>query len=653
MIRALACAGLGALAAGLAVVSGPAAAHASGAPDPARQLSCATLAGGTAGGPDVPGASAAPNLGDSALNAGVPSGSLPDRVWLRSTTDTFNRRYYFALRGGQIYFKPNVERTGTDGPWRALPVPACFAGDVQAISADDDEMLAIDSQRRIYTMDGALSDPALFNWTSRWGPLFWTGPGGTLPANPIAWSWSVLSPDEDRTWTDSAGTQHPVGGAKVSHIYLLRQGGQRITYTDPWLPNDDSYEVCGPLRGRLQSVNLSSAGSTVFVIDRFGDMYTRLYDFDISGADTVYFHYTYNDPSTPGAFPPQGADSGNATTGGAAIHLPPSPWLHQPKVPGAITDAISIFSDGPGSDHRLLRVEGLDAQGRVGVWEKEIAAPGSGSWRFVPTGLPLRGHPLTNPAFDSSSRALGPAEDLRYLGRQGGASIEVPNFNPYCSPALLHLAFAPAVGADLILHTVDGLRQSPRGRGLDQSPRSYDGVIEVPQYLLAHLDRQDPRVRDFIERNLGGRRYTSTPVEATTQVLNIDVLNAALQRTPAAPSNSTRFAGVTVISRRVALDRHGNLNIQISCPAPALDRCAGNLVARARARSRPVELGRARFDLAAGHVAGVALHVGRAGRQLLFRHRRLGVSLTIRARDDSGVQVASRARITALRSARR
>src|SRR4029077_7364419 len=100
------------------------------------------------------------------LNAPAPPGLLPDRVWLRSTTDTMNRRYYFATRGGQIYFKPNVERTGTDGPWRALPLPACFAGDVQAISADDDEMLAIESQRRIYTTDCALRDPALFTQTS-------------------------------------------------------------------------------------------------------------------------------------------------------------------------------------------------------------------------------------------------------------------------------------------------------------------------------------------------------------------------------------------------------------------------------------------------------------------------------------------------------
>jgi hypothetical protein len=587
------------------------------------------------------------------MNAPAPAGLLPDRVWLRSTTDTMNLRYYFATRGGQIYFKPNVERAGADGPWRTLAVPACFAGDVRAISADDDEMLAIDSHRRIYTMDGALSDPALFNWTSRWGPLFWTGMGGTLPANPVAWSWSVLSPDEDRTWTDSGGTEHAVGGAKVSHIYLLRQGGQRITYTDPWLANDDSYEVCGPLRGRLQSVNLSAAASTVFVIDRFGDMYTRLYDFDISGADTVYFHYSYDDPGTASAFPPQGADSGNAATGGAPIHLPPAGWVHQPKIPGYITDAISVFSDGPGSDHRRLRVEGVDARGRHGFWEKEVGQPGASSWRFVPTGLPLRGHPLTNPGTDSSALALGPAEDSRYLGRAAGASLDVADFNPYCSPSRLRVSFGPRASADLVLHSVDGLRQTPRGRGLDANPRGYDGVIEVPEHLLAHVDQQDPRVRAFIEGNLGGRRFTSSPIEATTQALTIDALHVTLRRTDSMrsrPGSSrpkpARFGGVGVLSRKVRLDAHANVTVLVSCPAPTLGDCVGNMVASVRPRRRSLELGRAGFDVPPGRISGVRLPVSRPARHLIVKRRRLRASLTVVSHDAAGEQVRSQTRLT-------
>ena len=62
-------------------------------------------------------------------------------------------------------------------------------------------------------MDGALRDTVWFNWTERWGPAFWTGGGRRLPPGS-KWSWSVLSPLEDRTWTDRASNRQPVGDAK-------------------------------------------------------------------------------------------------------------------------------------------------------------------------------------------------------------------------------------------------------------------------------------------------------------------------------------------------------------------------------------------------------------------------------------------------------
>jgi hypothetical protein len=190
-------------------------------------------------------------------------------VFLRSPTESFNRLYEFATRGGRIY----VRARDGNGPWRQLPLPLCFDGRVASISLDDDELIALDDSRRIYTMDNALKDPTAFNWTNRWGTPFWTGPGYTLPATK-AWSWSVISPLEDKNWTDPAGNRTAVGSGKVSHIWGLRRGGQRITFWDPWLPLDESYEMCGPHRGRFKAVNLSASGSFVFVIGRRGDMFT-------------------------------------------------------------------------------------------------------------------------------------------------------------------------------------------------------------------------------------------------------------------------------------------------------------------------------------------------------------------------------------------
>jgi hypothetical protein len=314
------------------------------ASDTLRELSCRALYVGTANAPEpFPHSDFASDPVPSLWPA-APAGLLPRELYLRSTRDSFNVRYEFATRGGQIYVAP---RNGGAPGWRRLPLPPCFAGRVTAISADDDELIAIDDGRRIYTMDNALKDAALFNWTSRWGPPTWFGPGRRLPTGIAAWSWSVISPAEDRTWTDPAGNVHQAGNFKDSHIWALGAGGQRLTLMDPWLPDDESYAMCGPLRGRFRAVNVSASGSTVFVVGGHGDLFTRLFDFDMSGSDPLFVSYTYD---------PQPRGEANAP-----VQLPPAPWVRQPKVPGRITSAISIEKTGTGALHRTLRVEGRDA----------------------------------------------------------------------------------------------------------------------------------------------------------------------------------------------------------------------------------------------------------------------------------------------------
>ena len=93
------------------------------------------------------------------------------------------------------------------GPWRQMPLPLCFAGRVASISLDDDELIALDTARRVYTMDNALKDAVAFNWTNRWGTPFWTGPGYALPGGVKAWSWSVISPLEDESGSTRPATR--------------------------------------------------------------------------------------------------------------------------------------------------------------------------------------------------------------------------------------------------------------------------------------------------------------------------------------------------------------------------------------------------------------------------------------------------------------
>lgn len=401
-----------------------------------RQQSCALLAASTVGLPDQARADGGPGIVGGA--AGPPE--LPAAVPLRTETETYNRRYEFVTRGGRLY-----GRNAGTAAWHELTLPACFAGRVASISADDDELIALDTSRRIYTMDGALKDATLFNWSSRWGPPTWTGPGYTLPAT-LAWSWSVISPVEDEHWTDPAGNRTPVGAGKVSHIWGLRPGGRRITFWDPWLPLDESYEMCGPRRGRFRAVNLSASGSFVFVVGRHGELFTRLYDFDISGLDPVFFTYSYEDQRGKGD--------------GAPIQLPGAPWVRQPRVPGTITSAISIEKTGVDAVHRILRVEGR-RRGATGYWTRDTAG---GPWRFVATGLPLRGRVL-----ERGRTRLAKRRGLTFAGD----GVTVRRYQAYCSPARVTLPD----GTHLTLHHVDGLRQSARGRGLDDQPREQSGAL--------------------------------------------------------------------------------------------------------------------------------------------------------------------------------
>ena len=120
----------------------------------AAEQSCRTLVGGTAGLPDQVPAEVGGELPQSWPEA--PAGLLPEHVYLRTETETFNRLYEFALRDGTIYGRT---RDGAE-PWRELPIPLCFAGRVASISLDDDEMVALDTANRVYTMDGALKGPS-------------------------------------------------------------------------------------------------------------------------------------------------------------------------------------------------------------------------------------------------------------------------------------------------------------------------------------------------------------------------------------------------------------------------------------------------------------------------------------------------------------
>ncbi len=480
-------------------------------PDPTLVLSLCKLPGGTIGAPEPenPAPAATGTTGMATAQDLPPPPDLPGQVALRTDTQTYNRLYQFALDNGRLWFKSNTAVTGIDQPWAAATLPACLVNTLIGISVDDDELIAVRADGAIYGMDNALKDASQFNWSSRWGPPLWLGNGYRLPPDYLAWSWSVISPTEDQHWTDPAGNLQTIGTFKVSHIWTLVGGGQRYRYNDPWLPKDQSYEMCGPARGRFRGVNLSASGSAIFTVNRFGDLYTRFYDFDLSGNDNLFFRYSYDD---------------QRHVEKPAIQLPPFDWVQQPKIPGTITHNIAIHKVGVDMQHRILRVEGLDAQRHAGYWEKDIGDRNAADWHFTRTDQPLRGTILDNRPYDSTLDDAGPNEDAYYsrnmqqLGEigqhphvsgDGDWAAELTDFNVYCPPDRLRIWFSTTDPLDLILHTTDEIRQLPRARGLDDQPRSFEGDIEIPSDTWGQRDRLSAKAREFIHLYLKDQRNTA------------------------------------------------------------------------------------------------------------------------------------------------
>jgi hypothetical protein len=156
---------------------------------------------------------------------------------------------------------------------------------------------------------------------------------------------------------------------EIATTYVLLEAGQEICYADTGLPPDFSRNYLGPERGAFKAAALSASASTMFVINKEGEMYTRLADFDTTGCDPLWFKYTY----IPYKSDLPGTDYfSNLNEWG----LPAEDWRPQPAIPLAgkalITRHITILQNGRGNEARELRVAGLNESDKRGYWTKAI-----------------------------------------------------------------------------------------------------------------------------------------------------------------------------------------------------------------------------------------------------------------------------------------
>ncbi|WP_018117673.1 hypothetical protein [Corynebacterium mastitidis] len=461
--------------------------------------------------------------------------SLPRRVDLRDNTQGFNEQVEVALREGSLV----VRRVG-ETQWRDLPTPECLRGQIAGISLNDDALVALDADGWMYTLSNLQSSPDRWGWIRAWGGPVWLGKGLQSPTTrPGAWALSLIGTHTDRVYDTPDGKQQPVSLAKVTQVVALSEDGSRIYSLDPWLARDYSYEMGTPWNSRFQARAISASGSMMFITNKYGDMYTRLSDFDINGSDPAQFRYGWGEDSRPAA---EGAAQHRLDESTAPIGLPADDWHHQPKILGRITDRISLHSTAPGSNNRELRVEGWNERGETGFWRKELLGE---RWEFVPTGQPPAGTELENSPQDRSAETLAEPSPFGYAGElRPGVRLEVGEF-AYASPKRDVTLRVGERDYRLVLHTVDGRLGTPlsmrmlpgegefgsRPAGLAEGvPRNYMAALEVPEETRAQA-AADPALAAFLEGYLDGERFHQVYLKVTPsamEVIDSPVEDAAL-----------------------------------------------------------------------------------------------------------------------------
>ncbi len=399
---------------------------------------------------------------------------LPDVVYIRTPYQTFNNHHYFALVGGRIWEKdrsktatgePEVVSAGgwhlmeeTGLPWRPgkvrREVPRFVkVGQVLAIVADDDEIIALGANQRVYWKRDGATRRFDDQWYDLWGfPLrgrfYW--PEEALDFK--GWGVGRRRLESTGYFTDIDGNEH-VSGFGITTTYVLDDDGHTIWFADTGLPPRLSHRICGPERDRMVLEGLDASASTMMLIDDKGNVFTRLADYDTQGG-TPGHRYSYErvglDDLDP--FDPRTIDTN--------MSLPGEDWMTHAPVTlsghGAVTSDITILQTGLGNDARELRIAGRGPEGQPGYYWKALLDE---AWRFreAPISVAelgwLQQDRLGEPPQLVESKDIAMRGHLVVKGL-GTFEVSVPDFNRTCTPATVDVTVGATV-VPLELHLVD------------------------------------------------------------------------------------------------------------------------------------------------------------------------------------------------------
>jgi hypothetical protein len=127
------------------------------------------------------------------------------------------------------------------------------------------------------------------------------------------------------------------------------------------------------------------------------------------------------------------------------------------------------------------------------------------------------------------------------------------------------------------------------------------------------------------------------------------------------PPGLLAFGGMTLGSRVLGMDKHGNVFVTLSCPLAAVSPCAGTVTlsgesdgsapralvaAKKKAKPKLFTFGSASFTVAAGKSVRVKVHLSTRAQGLIRRKHRLTAKLVVKDHDQAGRSSTTSARVT-------
>ena len=459
------------------------------------------------------------------------NGAFPEKIHVNTLVQVSSFGFDFCLHDGKIYHKKSGETDWVLMPPSGLPFSETdttfiHPEEIVEIAADADCLYAFSNEGILYRYYfRKIRTEKLDTWIMNFG---WPVPSvlkqNILVSNKRGWGMGVRR--GDILWyEDIYGNQHHYGTMGLETLYFLSDDGQSIHFTDSGLPADFSHLIQGPEKGSFIAENISVSGSTIFLINKNGEMYTRLIDFDTMGCDPMFFKYTYEKKEQAYS----GSDYRSNFTPWA---LPAEPWKKQPPVPlsgqARISRFISILQNGQGNSARELRIAGLSKDGYTGYYTKQID---DDEWRFAFAPLYIPEAAFLEPEPDTG-KFRGEPTNFSYEGYASKDGIMIPEFE--CSvrdfslasegKAVLSLSSGKgdrAGAVEIDLHFVEVWTYLRRiAPGFDGSPRQF---FVTPEFNPEDLESGGEKFSGMLQEIFGDKNKSlfSCYLEATTDYFQL------------------------------------------------------------------------------------------------------------------------------------